>query len=557
MTLTSPNPEQTLRATHAVVKAACRYPIAEEDTLAAFGLMTQALASTPDQPPLPMELMEDHWRIFCPMFATLRVEKNLGTGLVEANLGRLMDRGFDPWRQDDSNRNKDSFASQFLSKPTLHHGGLAFFARLVKSAPDHWQASTVWLSHHLGRAMKAHAFDFADWLLENGADINGVPAVANPPLFSVETKEALAWALDHGADIELRNKEGQQASWAWPTGIQPALLEVLSTHPATKDNPSIRHSLAFDGFVRILAKNKFTVEDYGRTLREQGLKVTTRRDEAGKGGQSLVAASIIAAFDRHNLPWLRNVLGRKIDLGYQSFPGLADAVLASLLVLGSTPSAYGRAKDQLEWIQARIKDEPARKKFLEDEQTGIAALEALLHTPAVNEETIPNLWRPHTGIASQLSQCQWSTRAPWLQEGNAEWGSLGWGLLARVTGSHDQGIFAFDTLKRLSAVLPLEEWPAPSVRAVTAMINTLNQTTAHLLDRSHVAALFATFGQAILGHGVSADSTVLAKVSMDQENRSSRHEPFLVFLQQMKLRAIAASMDDATPAAAPRTVRRL
>ena len=557
MTLTFPDPQQTLRDTHSVVNVARRHTVREKEVMAAFGLMTQALAALPAQFPLSLDLMEEHWRIFCPMFATLRLEKDLGAGLVEANLGRLMDKGFDPWVQDDSHRTKDTFASQFLSQPTLHNGGLAFFSRLVKSAPEHWQASTVWLSHHLGRAMKAHAFDFADWLLENGADINGVPAAANPPLFSVETKEALVWALDHGADVELKNKEGQQASWTWPTSIQPALLEVLSTHPATKDNPSIRHSLAFDGFVRALTQTRFTVEDCVRSLREQGLKVSTRRDEAGKSGQSLVAVSIIAAFDRNRLPWLRNVIGRKVDLGYQSFPGLADAVLASLLVYSAKANAYGRAKDQLEWVEARIADEPARKAFLENERVGISVLQALLESPVFNEEAVQNLWRTHSGIMSHLRQCQWMSSPRWLQEDNAEWGSLGWGLVARVTSSHDRGIFAFDTLKSLSAILPVEQWPAPSSGAVTAIVGNLNQTADHIFKISQAASLFETLTQTILSHGVSADDAVLSSVSAAQEKRPQRHEPFLVFLQQMKLRAMATAVDDSGPVVAPRPMRRL
>jgi ankyrin repeat protein len=54
--------------------------------------------------------------------------------------------------------------------------------------------------------------ELLEYLIEKGGDINITDEDGDTPLFTVESVETARWMVDHGANYDIKNNEGQTVS---------------------------------------------------------------------------------------------------------------------------------------------------------------------------------------------------------------------------------------------------------------------------------------------------------------------------------------------------------
>lgn len=423
--------------------------------------------------------MSTNWDFWIHMYARLSLESTSTTDLTQKNLNAwgmgLIHQGFKAWTPVDTPHEKAKIPAIFLlnSKASAKLD-IPFLENLLIKDPNAKTPQSFW-DALLRRSISANNLDVAIWIKDQGGNVHFKNESGQNALFSVKSVPMLNWLLDCDVQADEKDNLGKLCSFTWPEGAKPELIQAICKHPKTGAESEIKNQFAFDAFLKNL-KSRSSVGTLNTIMRDYNLKPQSRQN--GKTGLSILGASCDAAFDEPGrLSWLRMICNKKIDLEYESTPGLPD-ILWTGIAVSSCSSYVRRIEEQIRFLNDLSLNSPSVKKFLSDETTAIQVFHGILEA----QKRLPLAVRGKAlwGTVNSRGIFNFTKNANWMQgpsqimgSYHEKYGSIGWGILSGLTSKNEVLVWNEQLVSNLQKMQPWNEWLPPTPDAAYKILKTI------------------------------------------------------------------------------------
>lgn len=448
----------------------------------------------------------------------------------------LIDAGMDVWQPDETAKHSPRFVTTLLATRNFHSLNLDLLKRILVDNQDTPLEPQFW-NGLLARVVRNEAFEKAQWVLQQGIDVNMPDINGKTALFHAVTNSSLDWLLERGADPTHVDNASHLCSFGWPEGRKPDLIRYLVGHKALEKKPEIQSRLAFDGFTRYLMQGSArSVADYVSAAKNFGLKPRSRKHITH--GESMIAIAVQASFSENRTSWLRYLLNKKMDLSHESYEGIPDIFLVSLVSNPSYYSSSRRVKDQVEWIKEFAFSNPSLLPFLDHESKAANVIFSFLdHQSLFDNTALFKIWGQPGSIFNLIEQARWRMSRDFFNQKNSTGEVLGWKILSEVSNmdhiASSQGQFNFDLCTKLSKNQDWTLWDPPSIPLTIKIISRL--IASPYIEKN--VEFSSKFFQIIENAQIKLEPEViedLLETSQKNDGQSS-HMEIISFLERMKL----------------------